>query len=71
MFGRVLYVLLVAWKREGFSLKVGKCNQWEGGIKRLRLCWCLVPEHRVAVLCKGPNVCAPGTGEGYDDFCII
>lgn len=71
MFGSVLYILLFAWKRKGFSLKVGKSNECEGGIKYLGLCWCLVPEHKIAVLCKCPNVCAPGTGEAYDDLCII
>lgn len=68
MFGRVFYSLLVAWKRQGFSLKVGKCSRCERGVKHLGLCWCLVSEHSIAVLCKCPNVCASGTGEAYDDF---
>lgn len=68
---RVLYILLVAWKRERFSLEVGRCHQCEGGIRRLGLCLCLATKCRIALLCKGPNVYAPGTGETHDDVCVI
>lgn len=69
--GLILYILLVAWKRERLSLKVDKCSQCDGGIRCLGHCCCLVTKRRIAVLCEGPNAYAPGTGGLFGSLCII